>query len=69
VSYRVNSLALLPLTFVDLLTCLLYYIDRMSIRGYKGSKKITVGGRGLVTVSFIESIRRVRNSVFVSVWQ
>ena len=68
-SRRVNSLALLPLTFVDLLTCLLCYIDRTSVRGYKGSKKLAVGGRGLVMVGFAESVRRVRDSVFVSVRQ
>jgi len=67
VSRRVNSLVLLPLTFVDLLACLLCYIDRTSVRGYKGSKKLVVGGRGLVTVGFIESVRRVRDSVFISV--
>jgi hypothetical protein len=60
---------LLPLTFVNLLTYLLYYIDRTSIRGYKGSKKLVVGRRGLVTVGFIESVRRVRDSIFVSIRQ
>jgi hypothetical protein len=50
VSYRVNSLALLPLTFINLLACLLCYIDRTSVRGYKGLKKLIVGGRGLIIV-------------------
>jgi hypothetical protein len=69
VSRRVNSLVLLPLTFINLLACLLYYIDRTSVRGYKGLKKLAVGGRGLITVGFIESVRRVRDFVFISIWQ
>jgi hypothetical protein len=41
---------LLPLTFINLLAYLLYYIDRTSIRGYKGLKKLVVGRRGLIIV-------------------
>jgi hypothetical protein len=58
---------LLPLTFINLLACLLYYIDRTFIRAYKGLKKLIIGGRGLIIVGFIESIRRVKDSIFISV--
>jgi hypothetical protein len=67
VSRRVNSLVLLPLTFIDLLAYLLYYIDRTSIRGYKGLKKLVVGERGLVIVGFIKSVKGVRDFVFISI--
>jgi uncharacterized membrane protein YsdA (DUF1294 family) len=41
---------LLLLTFINLLTYLLYYIDKTSIKGYKGLKKLIVGKRGLVII-------------------
>jgi hypothetical protein len=47
VSRRVNSLALLPLTFVDLLACLLYYIDRTFARGVKNRRGYITGGSSL----------------------
>jgi hypothetical protein len=44
VSRRVNSLALLPLTFVDLLACLPYYIARTPVRGVKNRRGYVIGG-------------------------
>jgi hypothetical protein len=58
---------LLPLTFINLLAYLLYYINRTFIRGYKGLKKLIVSGRGLIIVGFIKSIKRVRDSIFISI--
>jgi hypothetical protein len=58
---------LLLLTFIDLLTYLLYYINRTFIKGYKGLKKLVLNKRGLIIVGFIKSIKRVRDSIFISI--
>jgi len=75
VSCKRNSLAPLPLTFVDLLACLPYSIARTPVRGIKNRRGYVIGGvvrngwEGSRNSRFAEGIRGVRGSVFVSVWQ